>query len=516
MIEMREDNPVDNFFRDSIESAEAKPSEQFWNKAYESIIVREGNANRKRMMLWRSAAVLLAFAMAGMLSYQVYISGKVNGLHNEITKIEKYQARAEYPKASNADHLVAATANHDIATKATRNEPLNPIATHSVAAAKHTVAISRHSSHRNAQRGRIVQVALANSTQAATMNPHQNVLSGGSSNPASNNLSTALAVNNSSSAAASGSKLAPARPLSLAAINKIRNAINFKALFNPVTEGLLPFLNATYPESTKSSESMLPDSALMNEPDPAQKVKSYFADVMIPKFSISGFFSVNNLLIAMKGYNPIENINASKMNANEGKENAFSSGLNIGYDISPRFTIQAGCNYQQYQFSIAPTPINLNGNDLNGYLFETSSGTITLPLLAGPNSAAVTAQGSAIRSYIDIPLQLKWNFVEDKKLKLYITAGGALNVLAVNWATIGWENSYGSMTAKTTDIAGTNAVTCCYLAGLGAEYKLVKGFSAYIEGTYLGALMPVSGGGENYISTKTNLLSETVGIKYHL
>ncbi len=510
MTETPENNPLDKFFRDSIESSEAKPSEQFWNRAYESIIVREGKMNRTGMLAWRSAAILLALFMTGFISYSVYISGKVNGLRSEVANIEKVQAEAASAKTGNS-HITATAGHRTDATIGGSSHTAAPAVFVPVTVPANTSAPIRRGA---SMHGTITAAGThANSVQRAMVAFSGNNTTSQLASPAGSNMQISVATANSNKIA-SGISHSQSPGSALATTNS--RFLAFKSLFNPTTVGLLPYLNAIYPGTTKSTETMMPDSALMVEQDPAEKVQNYFMDVMLPKFSLAGFFSINNLLPAMIGYNPVENITSSQMNANEQKQQSFSAGINIGYDLSPRFTIQAGCNYQLYRFTIAPTPLNVNGNDLTGYQFETSSGTVNLPWLPGMYGAAATAQGNAIRSYYCVPVQLKWNFVADRKLKLYLTAGAAANILAENSASIVWENAYGSSHANINGMDGTNIVGFSYLAGLGAEYKLSRGFSAYVEGTYFGSLTPVSSGLVNYINVKSNLISEAVGIRYHL
>ncbi len=511
---------MDKFFRDSIESTEAKPSEQFWNRAYESIIVREGNMNRRRVLAWRSAAILIGFIMLGLTAYDLYITDKVKNLRKDVATIQRFQANATL---SGKDKL------HSVSVPAIGNTNSgNMYNQRDVKSTMPSFALYPHTKpHKTSQTGNkstsgVCRVVYADANQHTTGRQQgeneqklQQDLTHGS------NAYPAAVTGNMPSVSASVNTISAQRSTNqnntnvLTTVNGRFNA--FKTLFNPVTATLVPFLNATYPEAIKASESMMPDSALMDEPNPAERAKNYFVDVMLHRFSVSGFYSIDNFLFAMSGYNPVERINASQMEANERKETSFSSGISIGYDLSPRFTVQAGCNYQQYQFLISATPLNVQNDLASFYPFESSSGNVNLALLPGwsnPNGGAAAAQGDAIRSYISVPVQLKWNFVEDKKVKIYLTAGGAVNILDMNRADIEWGNSFGSKTLNIDGMEGTNNITYAYLAGIGAEYKLSRGFSAYVEGTYLGALTPVAG--DSYINVKPNLLSETIGIKYHL
>jgi opacity protein-like surface antigen len=522
MIENLEDNPLDKFFRDSIESSEAKPSEQFWNKAYESIIAREGRMNRKRIVAWRSAAILLCALIMGLISYNVYISGKVNNLGKEVTNIEKFQS-------ASTNSNIASAPNNNLPEKTTSNND-NPNGVSSPPASPLALTSKPVEKSESARENRTATSSMPHTLQIASVTPNRNIVANNSDNLVNSTVSAPVNTISNSTVTASTVQVnqtsvnAPVVNTSAANTPLANtNLAPLKSDDNPVASNLLPVSNVNFPEVGSSDESTMPDSVFLSEPNPAEKAKSYFVDVMVPKFSISGFFSSNNNgLTVMNGYNPLENINASQLNANEHELFAFSSGFNIGYDLSSRITVQAGCNYQQYQFSIAPTTLNpipaLGVEPSIGYSLETSSGYVYLPNLpCNPKpigATTVTAQGTALRSYFNIPAQLKWNFINEGKLKIYATAGASMNVLSINKATIGWENAYGKQSETVNGIEGTNNLTCSYLVGLGTEYKLFRGFAVYFEYTYSGALNPVNE--DSYINVKSNFTSLIGGVKYHL
>ncbi len=74
MSNMLNDNELDNLFRDSIESAEAQPSEQFWNKAYEGILARENSSYLTRIRAWKRATMALACIVVALICYSYDIN----------------------------------------------------------------------------------------------------------------------------------------------------------------------------------------------------------------------------------------------------------------------------------------------------------------------------------------------------------------------------------------------------------------------------------------------------------
>ncbi|WP_064966739.1 hypothetical protein [Tenacibaculum ovolyticum] len=148
--------------------------------------------------------------------------------------------------------------------------------------------------------------------------------------------------------------------------------------------------------------------------------------------------------------------NSSPINKNLGNStrgnNSYSYGIQVGYQLNNKWTIQSGVHLQEMQFSNSQITINktssssstiaLNSGDT--YSLEDSSlGSFSL------NTVKQNANLSQVYGYIEIPVEIKYNVLENRKFKTELVAGfsslflnkNAIDLKANNFTKSGKANN---------------------------------------------------------------------------
>ncbi len=473
----------------------------------EGILARENSSYLTRIRAWKRATMALACIVVALICYSVYITEKVNNLDNQIAQVEKFQANTISQNATNSadnKNVVVNSNNSNSSTKqdisnndrSSVNPANNPNSVNAGAVTQNSRVnntVSNQNGSVAANQGMHSKNSVSNNRVGFASNNHKNrgnynVVASEEDNASQRNVITMLGSNKAAVAASSNDE----------------NAAN--------GNDNQTISNIIYPDQSSNDS---PDSAV-SEPVVAKSHQpSKFKRYVLPNLSASVFASYNMADPVMNGYSSADNLSASQLNSRERQTLAYSFGAKVGYDISTKWTIQTGISYQVYQFSIAPSSLSPQKEGAgSAYQLITSSGNVFLPFMANPNAnATVTANGSALRSYVNIPLQAKYNLVNKHKLKIYGTFGAAIGILEYNKANIQAENSAGSENVNVTSMDGTSQVTFSYLLGVGAEYKIGKAFSVYAEPSYLGAITPVNN--TSLIKVSNNMVNCAGGLIYH-
>src|ERR1700677_1557907 len=106
MSDKPEDNYIDQLFRDSINNMETEPSDQFWNKAYETILQNENKVYQTKIRLWRGVSIGLGAAVLALLMFNLYTNKKVDFIEQKIVGLEKNQT----PIATSTNQTIAVKA----------------------------------------------------------------------------------------------------------------------------------------------------------------------------------------------------------------------------------------------------------------------------------------------------------------------------------------------------------------------------------------------------------------------
>jgi hypothetical protein len=491
MSEKPEDKFIDELFKDSIGNIETQPSDQFWNKAYDSILQNENSVYQKRILRLRSVSIVLGLAVAGLIGYNVYTSKKVNDIEQKVAGLERKQLQA----ANNESRSVDALANSLNGNSAIQGS--QPVAQQNIQS-NTTAAVQRN-------------VIVANTQlpvkQAASAPERQFPSSGG--RKFGNVPATTIAYHNAS-------------------------AQSNEALETNVTQGVNSMI---YLEEKTSITIPPPDNSdsillAMDAEDSVETVKPIVVRIKEqisplkpkehPKVSLSAYFGPSLADPVMKDNNTSDNITPAAVKAREHEQPASTCIAGVNADISPtstsRFSVQLGCEYRSYKFSLSPSSINTTTGDMNsGYQYFTSSGTINMPYIPGYTpfgyyDTVATANGTAKRAYIDIPLHLKYKFIQSRKLSVYASVGGSMNILVCNYATIHCQNNWGEEDISLYNIQGAKTINFSYVLGLGIERKLGNGVSIFAEPSYSAAVTPNTS--NSPITTYSNYFDLALGVSY--
>src|SRR6185437_12304700 len=136
MSDKPEDNYIDQLFRDSIDNMETEPSDQFWNKAYGTILQNENKAYVLSIRMWRTVAAVLAIAVIALISFNVY-TRYTNAVENKVAGQENpaFAANNNHPEAiNNTNHT---TPNYGSLSRNSSNHTSSAIAYNNNVVAQH-------------------------------------------------------------------------------------------------------------------------------------------------------------------------------------------------------------------------------------------------------------------------------------------------------------------------------------------------------------------------------------------
>lgn len=472
MTDKPEDKFIDELFKDSIGNVETEPSDQFWNKAYDSILQSENSLYQKRIVRLRSVSIILGLAVAGLIGYNVYTSKKVSDIEQKVAGLEKKQLVTANNESRSVDALAnSLNGNSNSSSSVQSSQPVSTVQPNvnsntSAAVQPNMVAVNNQSP--------VTQNLPLTERQFTTpANRHNQIAS---NTGASNNSSV------------QGNRVqdenAPRGVNSMIYLEE-RTPITIPPPDN--SDSVLLAMDAE-----DSGENVKPIVVRLNEQISALKPKEH------PKAYVSAYLGSSLAEPMMKDNNTSDNITPAEIKSREHELYAYTGGVNVG--ITPtsisKFTFQLGCEYRNYRFSLSPSSVDANTGELNsGYSYTTSSGTINMPYLPGYTpfgyyDTVATAKGSAVRSYIDIPLSLKFKFLQTHKFGFYVMAGASMSILVNNYATVHCQNRWGEEDIYLYDIQGAKAINFSYLVGLGAEYKMRNGFNLFLQPSYSAAITP--------------------------
>ena len=467
MSDKPEDNYIDQLFRDSVNNTETEPSDQFWNKAYETILQNENKVYQTKIRLWRGVSIGLGAAVLALLMFNLYTNKKVDFIEQKIVGLEKNQT----PIATSTNQTISVATPNTI--QPVSNSPTT-IAANGVSAVN--TSVTKHATSLNYGRH-------TNSISAAAM-AFNNI-----------NVQHSKARNNRYSGQA-------------------YNSIYLDDRSSPIT----------IPAEDKTDSNMLAmddednSSVGIRHIDEEEDIPAPPKPKFGPRVSLSVYGAYSIAAPVIKDNNAADNITAADIKSREQQEGAFMFGANAGYDVSTKLSVQVGCEYRSYKFSLAPTTVNVNtGEWSSGYSFVTSSGTVYMPYIPGYSpkgyDTVATAKGSAVRTYVSIPISIKYKVFSDPKVGLYLRAGTSLNILACNYATVHCQNSLGEEDVYLYDIQGAKEVNFSYILGAGAVCRLCRGVDLYVEPSYSGAITPNTS--SSTITTYSSYFDLTGGLTYH-
>jgi len=187
-------------------------------------------------------------------------------------------------------------------------------------------------------------------------------------------------------------------------------------------------------------------------------------------------------VVAVLGSNSFSNtspIDASLSNSTSGN-NSYSYGIQVGFKVNNKWTIQSGVHLQEISFSnnqIAVVSTNSSNTSIafsSGDNFNLQDASVKNLNAEKLSLDAVTIDGNLDQNYgyIEIPLEIKYNLLEVKRLKTEIIAG--FSSLFLNKNTISLNSDSISQSGEATNL---NNINFSGNFGLDFKYSFTKNWS---------------------------------------
>jgi len=197
-------------------------------------------------------------------------------------------------------------------------------------------------------------------------------------------------------------------------------------------------------------------------------------------------------------------------------ENSFSYGLQVGYKLNKRWTIQSGIHLQEMKYSnnqiaVYPSEIatmqSVAFNDNNSISFNN---TVTESLSIRSNLFTILAKSKGNLSqnfgYIEIPLEMKYNFSNNTKIEAQLVTGFSSLFLEKNKVILNTFN-----TTSTGELTNLNNINFSGNLGFDFNYFLNDNWSLNINPMFKIPLNTFKTEANNFAPFNLGIYS---GIKY--
>lgn len=509
------ENNIDDIFTKAIEPLETQPSEEFWRKAAEDVIVRGSKATERKMVRWRAAAFVLGAGLF-LLSYFTY--RLQNGLDNVDKKIEAVKnlqnqniPRSNENNAPIQNNNPAVNTVHNNAVVVNGKQYVNKIA--SANASKTSPLTGKSTFYKTINTPKIIasykqanKTALHKATRAKGYKKNAPIVYN-TSQPGTNaaTLSHISRANDNSINNFAGNNIDNSNP-NLPVAEKMPKT--------DTTDNLAVLSDDTIDNVTgQTAAASISDTARIMLP------KSFTPGDSISRLSVSVIFAPDYLVnYKFKATDAWGSQSENTIKNGEKQNFSYSTGAIADYKLSPRVSISAGITYQVYSFSTqAGTIYDRKQSDGDvGYYMATSSGIITCPY-SGYSKIGDSLQvnTSSSRKYLDIPMQAKYFFITSTKFRMYATLGVEVNFSLGDNTVMNWQNFWNeSGTEDISNAEGSRNMYFCYYIGMGISYKVANSLSFYIEPGLHEAVTPIDDNID--IVTYPRLFSFLTGISYTL
>jgi len=163
--------------------------------------------------------------------------------------------------------------------------------------------------------------------------------------------------------------------------------------------------------------------------------------------------------------------NASPISKNLGNsirgDNSYSYGIKVGYQLDNKWTIQSGIHLQEIQFSNNQITVNETSSSISNIAFN-SGGSYSLEDSSldnlSLNTISQNANLSQVYGYIEIPVEIKYNILENRKFKTELVAG--FSSLFLNKNSVNLTANSLSKTGKVDNLNYLN-----FSGNLGVDFK---------------------------------------------
>ncbi|MEO9570970.1 MAG: hypothetical protein ABJH82_10210 [Polaribacter sp.] len=197
----------------------------------------------------------------------------------------------------------------------------------------------------------------------------------------------------------------------------------------------------------------------------------------IKKWMVAPVFAVLN----SNSFSNSSPVASSLSNSTEGK-NSFSYGFQIGYKINDKWTIQSGIHKQEMSYvnnnitvvsSISKNVSSISFNNGSSFSFETASKEKSdFASNSILNTQSLNGNLNQNFGYIEIPLEIKYTFLDTNKFNSQIVTG--FSSLFLNKNEVNLRTTFLTKSGKATNL---NAINFSGNLGLDFNYSLHKNWS---------------------------------------
>lgn len=167
-------------------------------------------------------------------------------------------------------------------------------------------------------------------------------------------------------------------------------------------------------------------------------------------------------------------------------ENSFSYGLQVGYKLNKRWTIQSGIHLQEIKYSnnqitIYPSEVSTTQSvafkDNNSVSFNnTVTESLSLRTNSFNNFARSTGNLSQNFGYLEIPIEMKYNFSNNNKIEAQLVTGFSSLFLDKNEVVLNTINS-----SRKGELTNLNTINFSGNLGFDFNYFLNNNWSLHIN-----------------------------------
>ena len=460
------DNELDSAFKKAVEPMELDPSDEFWERAERTIAENTSAINHTKALRWRGTAIALALLLGVSVFYIAY-------LHNQLAET----------KTEIADNRIPQQQKITVMQENKNNSPKQ----------------SNFSAPGNTG---------SEKTSTVQVNSMKNF------SPVSNNITEpAIKLKKNKNSFGSNQKTQSNN-------NKPNTTIDSDSRENTGNESTVVTEDKTAKEKTDS----VPQTPQLVISDSPKKEETTNPPELIPpsvigsKYFISAFFAPSIYGRIIKDNNDSDNVDAQNANDNEERGLSYSTGLKLGFDLMPGWSIQTGIVFSKSSFGIKPTKVYAKPNSSGNpeYSLVTSSGVVQFTPDGTPpqngDSLNVNENSSQSLSYLSIPLQLDWNFYT-KRLGLYASAGLSANFLVQQQTNLNFEDNGSEENQTDNEVNGLKMMNYGFSFGLGAKYSLTSHFILTAEPFLSGNISPINR--DTPLKTYPYSFGIGLGIGYH-
>jgi len=511
------ENDIDEIFKNGIESMDTEPSEEFWRKAAEDVLSRGNKANERKVAYWRFFAFILATALfvLGYFAYKMQVG---------LTKVEQQVAAIKDVRTQNPakENIIVNNSDKDTkivtTVKSTNRTEINK--------KQHTKPLGNIYASTSSYKNNSRQTAAATKDLALTNQSDPIVQSHGNNaiikdeqkNPASEpiQVSATSSVNKSEPGQTNKTSIASTSERGQTNVTSVANTkevpVNAPGTIQKDTNAHPKQVSEYVLKANQASSKIMPDTLKTAQKELPLRDSS-------SKFSISAFFSPD--FMAGYKFKPTDSWGSAAENiikSGEKQSFSYSAGTKAAYAVSSNFSISAGLSYEVFSFNSNTGTVyaQKQSDGVVGYYLTTSSGIVECPYYGVPNIGdSLKMSASSTRRYIEIPVQVKYNFVNKENYQFYLNAGLEVSIGVGETTSMNWQNFSGeSGVAVVNGTENSRSTYFSYYMGIGANYKIGKCLSLYLEPGLHTAITSID---DNVsVITYPRLISITTGLTYHL